>query len=97
MVTVDIKDLDNDVKEEISGFLESKLPIKTEREGDKMTFTDKDERTHVRSPEIRTYLKRFIHTKKIRKKFRLLNIEGDLKFVKLRSDQIEEEDEEEEE
>ena len=95
MVTLNVKDLDGDVKEEISGFLESKLPVKTERDGDKIIFTDKDERTHVRSPEIRTYVKRFMHTKKIRRKFRLLNIEGDLKFVKLRSDQVEEDEEEE--
>ena len=90
---VDISALEGDVKEDLPGFIESKLAVKSEKDGDKISFEDKNERTHVSSPEIRTYLKRFMHTKEIRKKYRLLSDEGTLKFVKLREDQVEEEEE----
>ncbi len=90
---VDISALEGDVKEDLSDFIESKLAVKSEKDGDKISFEDKNERTHVSSPEIRTYLKRFMHTKEIRKKYRLLSDEGTLKFVKLREDQVEEEEE----
>ncbi len=93
MVTVvDISDLENDLKEDLPDFIESKLAVRSEKEGNKISFEDKNERTHVSSPEIRTYLKRFMHTKEIRKKYRLRSEEGILKFFKLAEDQIEEEE-----
>ncbi len=92
MVDVDISNLDGDLKEELSGFIESKLAVKSERDGDKISFEDKSERTHVRAPEVRTILKRFIHTKGIRKKYRLLSEEGSLKFVKLHEEKEKDEE-----
>ncbi len=94
MLSVDVSDLEGDLKDELSGFIESRLAVKSERNGDKISFDDKSDRTHVRGPEVRTYLKRFMHTKGIRKKYRLLSDEGNLKFVKLREDQTKEEEEE---
>ncbi|MGI0080052.1 MAG: hypothetical protein ACRECH_10555 [Nitrososphaerales archaeon] len=90
---VDISELEGEMKEDLPEFIESKLSVKSEREGDKISFEDKSERTHVSAPEIRTYLKRFMHTKEIRKKYRLLSAEGTLKFKKLGKDQVEEEKE----
>ena len=93
MVTVDISDLEPDSKDGLVTFVESKLAVKSSRSGDTITFNDKTDRTHVTSPEIRTYLKRYIHSKKLKKKYRLLSDEGSLKFVKIKS---QDEDEEEE-
>ena len=95
MLSVDMSALEDDVREGLPTFIESKLMVKTELEGQVVTFDDKTDRTHVSSPEIKTYLKRYMQNKGIRKKYRLLSLEGSLKFVKLRPDQIEEEEEEE--
>lgn len=92
MLTVDISGLEADLKDGLASFIESKLKVKSEREGDSVTFEDKTEKTHVKSTEIRTYLKRYLHAKDLRKKYRLLSEDGELKFVKVK---IEEESEEE--
>ncbi len=94
MLSVDISDLEDEFKEDLPSFVESKLPVKTEQEGSVLTFDDRNNRTHVSAPEIRTYLKRFLHAKDLRKKYRLLSSDGTIKFVKLRADQMEEEPEE---
>ena len=95
MLSVDVSDLDADVREGFPAFIESKLMVKSEEEGNVVTFDDKSEKTHVSSPEIRTYLRRFMHSKGLRKKYRLLAHEGSLKFVKLREDQMEDNEDEE--
>lgn len=92
MVTVDLADLETEAKEGVVSFIESKLLLKSEKNGDLVTFEDKSPRTHVSSPEVRTYLKRYIHSKDLRKEYRVLSEEGSLKFVKQK---IEPEDEEE--
>ncbi len=92
MVTVDTSDLEGSVKDGLVEFIESKLPVKSEKEGEVVTFEDKSPRTHVTSPEIRTYLKRYIHSKELRKQYRILSESGSLKFVKQK---VEEEEEEE--
>jgi hypothetical protein len=95
MLSVDVSDLDEDVRDGLPEFVESKLQVKSEQQGSVITFDDKNARTHVSTPEIKTYLKRFLHSKELRKKYRLLSSEGTFKFVKLREDQMEEEPEEE--
>jgi uncharacterized protein YuzE len=94
MVTVDTSDLEGSVKDGLVEFIESKLPVKSEKEGEVVTFEDKSPRTHVTSPEIRTYLKRYIHSKELRKQYRIMSESGSLKFVKQK---VEEEEEEEKE
>ncbi len=97
MVTVNISDLESEDKKELPEFMEKKLMLKSDASENEVVFEDSSERTHVTSPEIRAYLKRFMHTKGIRKRYRLLSIDGTLKFVKLREDQIKDEDKEEKE
>jgi hypothetical protein len=97
MVTVDISDLEDEHKKSLPDFVEGKLMVKSEVSSNEVNFEDSNERTHVSSPEIRTYLKRFMHTNGLRKRYRLLSIDGTLKFVKLREDEIKEEDKEEDE
>jgi hypothetical protein len=97
MVTVDISDLEAEDKKSLPDFIENKLMVKSDVSENEVTFEDSSERTHVTSPEIRAYLKRFMHTKGIRKRYRLLSMDGTLKFVKLREDQIPDEDKEEDE
>ena len=94
MVSIDISELESDDKDGLEEFVQSKLPVKSERDGDVLTIEDKSERSHVSSPEIKTYLKRYIHSKNLRKKIRLLSNEGTLKFVK-KPESEQEEDEEE--
>jgi hypothetical protein len=97
MITVDTSDLEDDDKKSLPEFIEKKLMVKSEASDTEVTFEDSSERTHVTTPEVRVYLKRFMHNKGIRKKYRLLSMDGSLKFVKLREDQIADEDKEEEE
>ena len=97
MVEVDISSLDGEDKDGLADFVESKLLVKADRSGDTVTFEDKTEKTHVTSPEIRTYLKRYLHQKNLRKRYRVLGDgDGVLKFVTKPQEEDEEEDEEEE-
>jgi hypothetical protein len=94
MVSIDVSSLDSDLKDDVVAFIESKLPVKSDKDGDVITFDDKSPRSHVTSPEVRTYLKRFLHSKDLKKQFRLLSEDGSLTFVKQK---LEKEDEEEKE
>ena len=94
MINVDVTNLESDAKDNVVSFVEAKLPIKSDKSGDLITFEDKSERTHVSSPEVRTYLKRFLHANNLKKKFRLLSEDGSLKFVKRPLDKEDEEEEE---
>ena len=96
MVEVNIAALEGEEKEGLGSFIESKLPVKMERKGDVVSFEDKSERTHVTSPEIRTYLKRYLHKHGLKKEFRLLSEDGTMKFVKRPQQETEENEEEEE-
>jgi hypothetical protein len=82
MVSIDISSLDSDLKADVVTFIETKLPVKSDRAGDFITFEDKSPRTHVSSPEVKTYLKRFLHAKDLKKQYRLLSEDGSLTFVK---------------
>lgn len=92
MVKVDLTGLEGDVKDSLVEFVESKLPVKGEKDGDVVTFEDKSDRTHVSSPQVKTCLKRYIHSKDLRKQFRILSEEGSFIFVKKN---VEDEDSEE--
>ena len=94
MVNVDVSDLESDTKDDVVSFVESKLPVKSDKDGDIITFEDKSSRSHVSGPEVRTYLKRFLHTKNLKKQFRLLSEDGSLKFVKRPANKEEETEEE---
>ena len=97
MVTIDVSDLEADSKDSVVTFIEAKLPVKSEKDGDLVTFEDKSPRSHVSGPEIRTYLKRFLHANNLRKRYRLLSDGSSLRFVKQNVEDEEEEDKEEEE
>ena len=97
MVEVNVAELDGEEKDGVGSFIESKLAVKMERKGDTVSFEDKSERTHVTSPEIRTYLKRYLHKRGLKKEFRLLSEDGALKFVKRPEHEIEEKEEAKEE
>jgi uncharacterized pyridoxamine 5'-phosphate oxidase family protein len=89
LVTIDLTDLETEVKDEVVTFIESKLPLKSEKNGDLITFEDKSPRSHVTSPEVRTCMKRYIHSKNMRKQYRILSEGGSLKFVKQKIEQEE--------
>jgi hypothetical protein len=97
MVEVNVGELDSEEKDGLSSFVESKLPVKAERKGDVVTFEDKSVRTHVSSPKIRTYLKRYLHKENLKENFRLLSEDGTLKFVKRQVEKEGKEEKEEEE
>lgn len=94
MVSINVAALDSDLKDDVVTFIEGKLPLKSDKDGDVITFEDKSPRSHVTSPEVRTYMKRFLYAKDIRKQFRVLSEDGSLTFVK---QHVEKEDKEEEE
>ena len=97
MVEVNIADLQGEDKEGLGTYLQSKLPVKMTRKGDTLTFEDKSERTHVRGPEIKTYLKRYMHMHDLKNEYRLLSDEGSLRFAKRPKHEIEANQESEEE
>ncbi|HXQ92899.1 MAG TPA: hypothetical protein VN739_07810 [Nitrososphaerales archaeon] len=96
MVSIDVSSLDSDLKDDVVAFIESKLPVKSDKDGDVITFDDKSPRSHVTSPEVRTYLKRFLHSKDLKKQFRLLSEDGSLTFVKQKLEKDDEEEKEKE-
>lgn len=97
MVSIDVSALDSDLKDDVVTFIEAKLPVKSDKDGDVISFEDKSPRSHVTSTEIRTYMKRFLYSKDLRKKFRVLSESGSLTFVKQKLEKEEEEKEEKEE
>jgi len=97
MVSINVSALDSDLKDDVVTFLEAKLPIKSDKDGDVISFEDKSARSHVTSPEIRTYMKRFLHAKELKKQFRILSEDGSLTFVKQHIDKEDEKEEEGEE
>ncbi len=94
-IEVNVSGLENEAKNDLGSFIEGKLSVKATRDGDIITLEDKSERTHVPKTEVKTYLKRFLHQKKLRKKYRVLSEEGALTFVKLKLEEGEEEQKEE--
>jgi len=93
MVSINVSALDSDLKDDVVVFIMGKLPVTSEKVGDVVSFEDKSPRTHVSSPEVKTYLKRFIHSKDLRKQFRILSEDGSLTFVKRHLEKEEEEEE----
>ena len=93
MVSINISALDSDLKDDVVTFIEGKLPVKSDKDGDVISFEDKSPRSHVTSPEIRTYMKRFLYAKDLRKQFRVLSEDGSLTFVKQHLEKEEEEEE----
>jgi len=91
MVSIDVSALDSELKDDVVTFVESKLPLKSNKEGDIVTFENKSSRSHVSSPEVRTYLKRFLHSNDLKKRYRILSEEGSLVFVKRLKQEEEEE------
>jgi len=94
LVSIDVSALDSDMKDDVVTFIELKLPLKSDKDGDMISFEDKSARSHVSSPEVRTYMKRFLHSKDLRKKYRILSEDGALTFVKQKVDKEKEEKEE---
>jgi hypothetical protein len=94
MVSINVSALDSELKDDVVTFIESKLPVKSDKDGDVVTFEDKSPRSHVSSPEVRTYMKRFLHSKDLKKQFRVLSEDGSLTFVKQHLEKEEEEEEE---
>ena len=92
MVKVDQTGQEGDAKDGLESIVESKLPVKGESQGDVITFEDKSDRTHVSAPEVKTYLKRYIHSKDLRKQFRILSEDGKFIFVKQKIDEDETEE-----
>ena|SRR5579872_3148619 len=97
MVSINISALDSGLKNDVVTFIEAKLPVKGDKDGDVISFEDKSPRSHVTSPEIRTYMKRFLYSNELRKKFRVLSEDGSLVFVKQHITKEEEEAAKEEE
>ncbi len=93
MVSINVAALDSDLKDDVVDFISGKLRVSSEKDGDVISFEDKSPRTHVTSPEIRTYLKRYLHSKDLRKQFRILSEDGSLTFVKRHLEEDEEEEE----
>jgi hypothetical protein len=93
MVSINVSALDSDLKDDVVVFVMGKLPVTSDKDGDMISFEDKSPRTHVTSPEVKTYLKRFLHSKDLRKQFRILSEDGSLTFVKKHLEKEEEEEE----
>jgi hypothetical protein len=61
-----------DSGEELATFLEPRVGAKPALSGDKITVDDGAVRSGVRPRHVKTYIKRFLHSKGLRKKYRVL-------------------------
>lgn len=95
-MSINVSALESDKKDDVVNFILGKLPLTSEKDGDVISFEDKSPRSHVTSPEIRTYMKRYLHANDLKKQFRILSEDGSLTFVKKHLEKDEEEEEKEE-
>ena len=68
------------VSGEMSSFLEEKLGIKVTVEGDTLIIPEGEEKGTVRTSLLKTYLKRFIYLKGMRKDYRIFVDRGTVRF-----------------
>ena len=73
-----LKDRSND----LIAFLEEKVGVKPELEGDMITFKE-GEKEPPHAGLIKTYLKRFLHREGLRKRYRVLREKGVLNIIKV--------------
>lgn len=88
MVKVNLGEL-KDVKDDLAALLERKLGVKPVVEGGGVVIEDDDKTVKVK--DVKLHLKKFLHSKGLRRKFRILVEKGELNIVALEQEEEEEE------
>jgi len=78
----------------LAAFLEPRIGVKPEVGGGELDIEDDSIRKGVRSRHVKTYIKRFLSIEKVRKDYRVLVDDGELRIVELEGEEEEEEKEE---
>jgi hypothetical protein len=90
MMNINASALDDDDQKSLLEFLNQKLGREGKRENGVVIFDEKEEGDKLTARVLKPYIKRFLHNYRIRKDFRVLSEEGELKLVRLEVEQEEE-------
>ena len=85
-----------DEREELAAFLEPRVGAKPEVTGDSLSFEDSSIRAGVKPRHVKTYIKRFLFMKDLRKKYRVFVAGSELTIQEIELGEKEEEAEEKE-
>ncbi len=85
-----------DQREELAAFLEPRLGAKPEVTGDSLEVEDGAVRAGVKPRDVKTYIKRFMYMKGVRKKYRVFVAGKELTIQEIEQGEKEEEEEEKE-
>ena len=88
MVSINLGPL-KDRSSDLIAFLEEKVGVKPELEGDTITFKEGEEEP-PRGGLIKTYVKRFLHREGLRKRYRVLREKGVLNIIEVKVEEEEE-------
>lgn len=81
MLKIELGDL-KDKSEDLAIFLEKKLNLKPSIEASSLVLNDSKLKTKLKKSILKTYLKRYLHINDLRKSYKVLVKEDELKFVK---------------
>jgi hypothetical protein len=81
-----------DKGDDLATFLEPRIGVKAEVSGGELDIEDKSIKKGIRSRHVKTYIKRFLSIEKVRKDYRVLVENGELRLVEFEKDEEEEEE-----
>ncbi|MCP8308365.1 MAG: hypothetical protein H3Z53_05890 [archaeon] len=86
MLKIELGDL-KDKSEDLANFLEKKLKLKPSIEVSSLVFDDTKLKVKLKKSLLKTYLKRYLHINDLRKSYRVLVKEDELKLVALKAEE----------
>jgi len=82
-----------DKGDDLAKFLEPRIGVKAEQSGGELDIDDESLKKGIRSRHVKTYIKRFLSIEKVRKDYRVLVEDGELRLVEFEREEEEEEEE----
>lgn len=86
MLKIELGDL-KEKSEELANFLEEKLKIKPSIEASSLVLDDTELKVKLKKSLLKTYLKRYLHINDLRRSYRVLVKEDELRLVALKAEE----------
>ncbi|MCP8309611.1 MAG: hypothetical protein H3Z54_13130 [archaeon] len=83
MLKIELGDL-KEKSEDLAKFLEEKLKLKPSVEASSLVLDDTESKVKLKKSLLKTYLKRYLHMNDLRKSYRVLVKEDELRLVALK-------------
>ncbi|MCP8316318.1 MAG: hypothetical protein H3Z52_07275 [archaeon] len=83
MLKIELGDL-KDKSEDLAKFLEEKLKLKPSTEASSLVLDDAKSKVKLKKSLLKTYLKRYLHLNDLRKSYKVLVKEDELRLVALK-------------